>query len=65
VRAKSGETSEYPRDLGKLELVCVNCGAVITANDIDKCPHCGQEPFVEIVVGLIVVWSIRLPWSLK
>jgi len=52
VVAKSEKISEYPRDLGKLELVCVNCGAVITANDIDKCPHCGQEPFVEIVVGL-------------
>ena len=49
---KAGKISEYPEDLDTLELVCINCGAVITANDIDKCPHCGQEPFVELVAGL-------------
>jgi len=50
--AKAGKISEYPKDLDTLELVCVNCGTIITADDIDKCPHCSREPYVGVVEGL-------------
>jgi len=50
--ARSRRIPEDTKDLGKLELVCINCRAVITADDIDRCPHCGEEPYVKVVTGL-------------
>ena len=39
------------KDLEKLGLVCINCGSIITADDIDRCPHCGEEPYVNVLVA--------------
>ena len=49
--ARSRRIPEDTKDLGKLELVCINCRAVITADDIDRCPHCGEEPYVKVLVA--------------